>query len=189
MAIVTNIQTMIDRQTAVNTSRTKPLEDAIEHHKEHDPEFTVDGLSKSVDGKSGHRSGGSICGCCDSPMVSVISIISGEAIRLCREVHSARKLASLCFHNSSLIAYHSKLVLAEDGVVGGQVKLEIAPADLQVYIDEGRVEIDDETDNTLLHDIVHASDKHCRGCIWLREPGCIKTGGCPDFVESPSRLE
>ena len=143
--LVTDIQTLIDREAAINKSWSDPLDALKLSHDGTD----VDDMIPSVLDRFSH---GQMCSICHCPSVGVESKSLGDTVRLCRDVLSAIKLDSLRHRNTTEVCLRCKIVRNPNGVVAGAVHIGMDIVTLTEIIAAGKVFLDSETDIVRIED-------------------------------------
>ena len=111
---VTDINLLLDRQSAINQQWLDALDDTKRSH----PDVDLDDANPSVVDYLSH---GHMCTSCHCPTVGVESKSQGDIIRLCRDLLSAVKLQSLIHRNANEICYFCKIKRNSNGVVTGAI--------------------------------------------------------------------
>jgi len=182
MIPITDIQTLIDRESAIDqTMLTGPLEDCCKTHPEVD--VAAIGIPQIKDADSR----GLVCDCCGCATVGIELEHSRQRVRVCREMIKCIKLKSLVSNNSNEVRLFERMRFIDGLPI--MAKVEMSRLNASKQIAAGLMEWDGPDDSLLvIHDLVHLADQHCRGinCWSLRHPGCPRdTNDCSAFVPSP----
>jgi len=164
MALVTNISQLMDRQSISNDVLTAPLRALQESHP--DVDFTI---YPSIADPNPDEAGCPVCHCAT---VGIREAVTRKTVRICREIISALKLASLVHANPNEVQLYNKIRYIDGLPIVMSQTMTLHDAEKQ--IDVGLMEIDDDND-LIIHDLVHDVDKHCPGvnCRDKRHSGCF----------------
>ena len=177
MAIVTNLQQLLDRQSALHAELTAPLDALKASHP--DADFTI--FPRILE-PGPDAAGCAMCGCAT---VGIMSLPSRHTVRCCRDIIKCLKLASLVNDDPARVRIYQAIRYIDD------LPIHRATHSMLLYIADaqiaaGLMEIDGD-DALIVHDLAHTDAQHCPGinCQSKRHPGCSeKADGavCPDFV-------
>lgn len=178
---VTDIQTLVDRQTVSNAELIAPLEALKLSHE--DVDFTI---YPRIANPEPDDDGCPGCGCAT---VGVKSPRTRKIVRVCRDVISALKLASVIQDNPLEIRTYCRIRYIDDLPIKSSQSMTLHEATRQ--INAGLMQVDNE-ESLIIHDLIHTDDQHCPGvnCTSKRHPECpqdVEEVKCPDFVQVPPR--
>jgi len=181
MALVQDVQELIDRETAANDLMTAPLKELQASH--------VDAYFPEIPKITDPRPGEDDCEVCGCATVGVAVVRTRKTVRVCREIISALKLASLAKPHAFRVRTYYRLRYIDELPIMSQQHAPLHIAAKQIAAE--LLEIDDD-DDLISHDLVHAVEKHCRGinCGSKRHPGCPRdSADCLDYVQVKPREE
>ena len=130
------------------------------------------------------------CADCEEPEFQVRDKVAGTEGPRCRGCINATVRLSLEHTNMvKKMCIRCEITTDSYGIVNGANHIEVrhiedfafkggvAPG-LKRLIDLNLMEIDDDTDMTMIHTSAHRPNEHCVGCKFVRHPGCPGVGIC-----------
>lgn len=109
--------------------------------------------------------------------------VQGRMKLLCAHCINAIRLVSVNHLNPEMVCYRCEAAYDNDGLMQWDSHLQMTSFDLAARIAADLVEIEDDPDVVVIHDLVHQPDQHCGGCAFIRHPGCLGVGRCPNAVD------
>lgn len=152
---VADIDDLVSRQETLDREdKLGPLSALKASH----PDVDIDDIIPSA---LERFSGGIMCDICDCPTVGVESKSKGEIIRVCRDILSAIKMASL-IHRDFEICIRCKIIKNPNGVVAGALHMTMDIEDseddgviktgMRTRIAAGKVFLDSDTNEVRIDD-------------------------------------
>jgi len=143
--LVTDIAVLVKRETDGDMASAKAMINLKASH----PDLNVNDLIPSV---LDQFSNGNFCDVDGGPTVGVESKSTGEIVRMCREVLSAVKMASLAHTHPDRVCYRCKIKRNPNGVVSGALHASMSIDDMTRRIADGKVSLDPDTNEVRIDD-------------------------------------